>query len=74
MNIKKPKNVNEFIGNDVSSKKNISTITKKVKGLNVKFEEDIHKDFKLLCIKNKTTMQDVIHKLVKNWTKRQLKN
>lgn len=74
MNIKKPKNVNEFIGNDVSSTKNISTITKKVKGLNVKFEEDLHQDFKLLCIKNKTTMQDVIHKLVKNWTKRQLKN
>lgn len=73
MNIKKPKNVNEFIGNDASSEKNIST-TKKVKGLNVKFEEDLHQDFKLLCIKNKTTMQDVIHKLVKNWTKRQLKN
>lgn len=73
MNIKKPKNVNEFIGNDVSSTKNIST-TKKVKGLNVKFEEDLHQDFKLLCIKNKTTMQDVIHKLVKDWTKRQLKN
>lgn len=74
MNIKKPKNVNEFIGNDASSEKNISTITKKVKGLNVKFEEDLHQDFKLLCIKNKTTMQDVIHKLVKDWTKRQLKN
>ncbi|WP_276897933.1 plasmid partition protein ParG [Dialister micraerophilus] len=74
MNIKKPKNVNEFIGNDASSEKNISIITKKVKGLNVKFEEDLHQDFKLLCIKNKTTMQDVIHKLVKEWTKRQLKN
>jgi hypothetical protein len=39
----------------------------KTKRVNVNFEEDKHKRLKAACVKNETTITDVINKLVDNW-------
>lgn len=39
----------------------------KTKRVNVNFEEDKHKRLKAACVKNETTITDVINQLVDNW-------
>lgn len=63
MDIRKPKNINQFIENKTKE------VTKETKSINIKLDKDFHKNLKVYCMLNDISMQEKITEILNNWAK-----